>query len=90
MGRPVLLPEFSEPSPRVEIGGGQVGGRRLAQRDFLCAGKSCLQLLGDRLGDFALNREDIRQIAVVPFRPLMLTEVAIKIEDENYYKSWVS
>jgi homogentisate 1,2-dioxygenase len=25
-----------------------------------------------------------------PFRPLMLTEDAIKIEDENYYKSWAS
>jgi homogentisate 1,2-dioxygenase len=25
-----------------------------------------------------------------PFRPLMLTEDAIKIEDGNYYKSWAS
>jgi len=24
-----------------------------------------------------------------PFRPLMLTEDAIKIEDPDYYKSWI-
>jgi homogentisate 1,2-dioxygenase len=27
-------------------------------------------------------------VMIDPFRPLMLTEDAIKIEDENYYKSW--
>jgi homogentisate 1,2-dioxygenase len=24
-----------------------------------------------------------------PFRPLMLTEEAVEIEDEDYYKSWL-
>jgi homogentisate 1,2-dioxygenase len=27
---------------------------------------------------------------VDPFRPLMLTEDAIAIEDEDYYRSWIN
>jgi homogentisate 1,2-dioxygenase len=38
----------------------------------------------------SIGKESTDELAVMidPFRPLMLTEEAIKIEDENYYKSW--
>src|ERR1700759_5210547 len=38
----------------------------------------------------SIGKESTDELAVMidPFRPLMLTEDAIKIEDNNYYKSW--
>lgn len=38
----------------------------------------------------SIGKESTEELAVMidPFRPLMLTEDAIKIEDENYHKSW--
>lgn len=38
----------------------------------------------------SIGKERTEELAVMidPFRPLMLTEDAIKIEDENYHKSW--
>src|SRR5271169_6152732 len=38
----------------------------------------------------SIGKESTDELAVMidPFRPLMLTEDAIKIEDGNYYKSW--
>ncbi|XHR95722.1 homogentisate 1,2-dioxygenase [Mucilaginibacter sp. UC70_90] len=38
----------------------------------------------------SIGKESTDELAVMidPFRPLMLTEDAIRIEDENYYKSW--
>jgi homogentisate 1,2-dioxygenase len=40
----------------------------------------------------SIGKESTDELAVMidPFHPLMLTEEAVKIEDENYYKSWVS
>jgi homogentisate 1,2-dioxygenase len=39
----------------------------------------------------SIGKEFTDELAVMidPFRPLMLTEDAVNIEDENYYKSWV-
>jgi homogentisate 1,2-dioxygenase len=38
----------------------------------------------------SIGKESTEELAVMidPFRPLMLTEEALKIEDVNYYKSW--
>lgn len=36
------------------------------------------------------SRTDELAIMIDPFRPLMLTEAAIQIEDPDYYKSWIS
>jgi homogentisate 1,2-dioxygenase len=38
----------------------------------------------------SIGKESTDELAVMidPFHPLMLTEEALKIEDENYYKSW--
>ena len=38
----------------------------------------------------SIGKEATEELAVMidPFRPLMLTEDAVKIEDEDYYKSW--
>ena len=38
----------------------------------------------------SIGKEKTEELAVMidPFRPLMLTEDALKIEDENYHKSW--
>jgi homogentisate 1,2-dioxygenase len=38
----------------------------------------------------SIGKEFTDELAVMidPFRPLMITEDAIKIEDGNYYKSW--
>lgn len=40
----------------------------------------------------SIGKEKTEELAVMidPFRPLMLTEEAIAIEDPNYYKSWQS
>lgn len=39
----------------------------------------------------SIGKESTEELAVMidPFRPLMLTEDAIKIEDPDYYKSWI-
>ncbi len=39
----------------------------------------------------SIGQEFTNELAVMidPFRPLMLTEAALGIEDENYYKSWM-
>src|SRR4029077_13292433 len=56
---------------RVEIEGGNVGRRRAFDCDLFTWRKLGLKLLGNRLRDFTLDREDIGQIAVVGFRPEM-------------------
>ncbi|TKB98841.1 homogentisate 1,2-dioxygenase [Pedobacter cryophilus] len=40
----------------------------------------------------SIGKESTEELAVMidPFRPLMLTEEAIEIEDPDYYKSWMS
>jgi homogentisate 1,2-dioxygenase len=40
----------------------------------------------------SIGKESTDELAVMidPFKPLMLTEDALKIEDENYYRSWAS
>ncbi|HEY0299206.1 MAG TPA: homogentisate 1,2-dioxygenase [Arachidicoccus sp.] len=40
----------------------------------------------------SIGKEATEELAVMidPFRPLKITEEALKIEDENYYKSWLS
>jgi homogentisate 1,2-dioxygenase len=38
----------------------------------------------------SIGKESTDELAVMidPFKPLMLTDYAIQIEDESYYKSW--
>ena len=48
-----------------------VRGRSLLDRVLLGRRKLGLQLVGDGFGDFALNGEDIRKIAIVSLRPEM-------------------
>jgi homogentisate 1,2-dioxygenase len=38
----------------------------------------------------SIGKESTDELAVMidPFRPLMLTEDALKIEDPDYYRSW--
>ena len=38
----------------------------------------------------SIGKEKTNELAVMidPFRPLMITEEALLIEDENYHKSW--
>jgi homogentisate 1,2-dioxygenase len=38
----------------------------------------------------SIGKESTEELAIMidPFRPLMITEEAIKIEDENYFASW--
>jgi homogentisate 1,2-dioxygenase len=40
----------------------------------------------------SIGKESTEELAVMidPFRPLMLTEDALEIEDPNYYKSWMT
>lgn len=40
----------------------------------------------------SIGAKETKELAVMidPFYPLMITEEAIKLEDENYWKSWVS
>jgi homogentisate 1,2-dioxygenase len=40
----------------------------------------------------SIGKESTEELAVMidPFRPLMLTEEALEIEDPDYYKSWIS
>ncbi|OAQ39915.1 homogentisate 1,2-dioxygenase [Pedobacter psychrophilus] len=40
----------------------------------------------------SIGKESTEELAVMidPFRPLMLTENALEIEDPNYYKSWMT
>ena len=40
----------------------------------------------------SIGKESTEELAVMidPFRPLMLTEEALEIEDPNYYKSWMT
>ncbi|MBC7653178.1 MAG: homogentisate 1,2-dioxygenase [Oligoflexus sp.] len=40
----------------------------------------------------SIGKESTEELAVMidPFRPLMLTEDALEIEDPNYYRSWMS
>lgn len=40
----------------------------------------------------SIGKESTEELAVMidPFKPLMLTEDALEIEDPNYYKSWMS
>ena len=40
----------------------------------------------------SIGKESTQELAVMidPFKPLMLTNYALEIEDEDYYKSWVS
>jgi len=40
----------------------------------------------------SIGKKETQELAVMidPFRPLMLTEQALKLEDPDYYKSWLS
>ena len=40
----------------------------------------------------SIGQKETRELAVMvdTFKPLQLTETALKIQDENYYSSWTS
>ena len=39
----------------------------------------------------SIGKKETKELAVMidPFRPLMLTENALKVEDDKYYLSWM-
>src|SRR5262249_50344702 len=61
----------------IKVESGQVGGGRFFNRRLLVRRKLRLQLLGDGLGDLALDGEDIRQVAIVGLGPKMRVSAGV-------------
>src|SRR5262245_13216863 len=62
---------------RVQIERGDIARRWTFDCAFLTWRKFCLQLVGNGLCDLALNREYVRQIAIIRLRPQVLVGTRI-------------
>ena len=86
-GRPLAINRFGHWYPirrqkeifcvRVEIERGDIGGRWLLDGPLFARREFRLELVGDSFCDFALNGENVGQIAIVSLRPPMRVSTCI-------------